>query len=97
MFEYNLSLGLDRVTAFEIAEAVRKGAVSRGKKVKWQNWKKQLVEAGAPEWYIWSCEQIGYLFPRAHVISYIFMSMKLGWFKVHYPDEFGRVIRSFVD
>ena len=95
VFEYNLSFGLDRNTAFEIAEAVRKGIVSRGKNVKWQGWKKALIEAGAPEWYIRSCEQIRYLFPRAHAISYMLMDMRLGWFKIHYPDEFNKVSKEY--
>lgn len=95
VFEYNLALGLDRTTSFEIAEAVRKGIVARGKNAKWQNWKKELTEAGAPEWYIWSCEQIRYLFPRGHAVSYMFMNMKLGWFKVHYPEEFNNVLKEY--
>ena len=95
IFEYNLSLGLDRNMAFEIAEAVRKGIVSRGKNAKWQNWKKELIEAGAPEWYIWSCEQIKYLFPRGHAISYVYMDMRLGWFQVHYPEEFNMVMKEY--
>jgi len=95
VFEYNLSLGLDRETAFSISEAIRKGIVARGKNAKWQGWKKQLVEAGAPEWYIWSCEQIRYLFPRAHAVSYLFMNMRLGWFKVYYPQIFAEVINEY--
>lgn len=97
VFDYNLALGIDRMTAFQIAEAVRKGIVSRGKNVKWQNWKKILLEASAPDWYIWSCEQIKYLFPRAHALSYVLMNMKLGWFKVHYPDAFVQVMKEYED
>lgn len=94
-FEFNLALGLDRKTAFEIAEAVRKGIVARGRNAKWQGWKKLLIEAGAPDWYIWSCEQIKYLFPRAHVISYMFMTMRLGWYKVHYPDTYASIMEEY--
>ncbi|MBQ0027014.1 MAG: PHP domain-containing protein [Lachnospiraceae bacterium] len=94
-FEFNLALGLDRKTAFEIAEAVRKGIVARGRNAKWQGWKKLLIEAGAPDWYIRSCEQIKYLFPRAHVISYMFMTMRLGWYKVHYPDTYASIMEEY--
>ena len=54
-----------------------------------------LLDAGAPEWYIWSCEQIRYLFPRAHAVSYMFMNMRLGWFQINYPDEFDLVIKEY--
>lgn len=94
VFDYIISLGIDRTTAHEISEAVRKGIVARGKNSKWQSWKKQLLAAGAPEWYVWSCEQIRYLFPRAHCLSYMYMTMRLGWFKVHYPEEFQTVLKK---
>lgn len=97
VFAYNLSLGLDRHTAFEISEAVRKGIVSRGINAKWLKWKKELIEAGAPKWYIWSCEQIRYLCPRASRISYVHMIMKLGWFKVHYPELYNNVLKEYED
>lgn len=95
VFEYILALGIDRKTAFEISEAVRKGIVSRGRNVKWQNWKRQLIDAGASDWFVWSCEQIRYLFPRAHAISYLIMTMRLGWYKLHYPDDFDTVMKKY--
>lgn len=97
VFDYILSLGIDRETTYNIAEAVRKGVVARGRNAKWQGWKKQLIEAGAPDWYIWSLERIRYLFPRAHSVSYMNMTMRLGWFKVYYPAEYAEVMSKRED
>ena len=97
VFHYCLNLGIDRKTAFEISEAVRKGIASRGRNTKWSNWKKLLIQSGAEEWFIWSCEQIYYLFPKAHAVSYMIVNMKLGWFKVHYPEQFHKVMRQYQD
>lgn len=97
VFHYCLNLGIDRKTAFEISEAVRKGIASRGRNTKWSNWKKLLIQSGAEEWFIWSCEQIYYLFPKAHAVSYMIVNMKLGWFKVHYPEQFHKVMKQYQD
>lgn len=95
IFDYVMSLGIDRKTAFRIMESVRKGIVYRGRRAAWQNWKKELLNAGAKEWFIEACEKIRYLFPRAHAISYVIMSMRLGWFKIHYPNEFREVVSEY--
>lgn len=97
VFDYIVSLGVDRETAYNISEAVRKGIVARGRNAKWQGWKKQLIEAGASDWYVWSLEQIKYLFPRAHTTSYMIITMRLGWFKVYYPNEFAEVMKEYDD
>ncbi len=88
VFDYCISLGIDRETAFQIAEAVRKGRVSSGSCKYWDEWKDIMLKAGAKEWYVESCEKIRYLFPRAHAISYLTMVLRLGWYKVHYPDYY---------
>lgn len=95
IFHYILALGVDRTTAFEISEAVRKGTVSRAKNAKWPSWKKILMQNGAEEWFLWSCERILYLFPKAHAVSYMIVNMKLGWFKVHYPGQFDRMVKQY--
>lgn len=41
-----------------------------------------------PEWYVKSCEQIKYLFPKAHATVYILNSYRMAWFKVHFPEQF---------
>lgn len=95
VFEYLLSMGIDRRMAYKITEMVRKGIIARGRNAKWHTCKKILQEAGVPDWYIWSCERIHYLFPRAHSIAYLYTNMRLGWFKLHYPQEYKTVISEY--
>lgn len=34
-------------------------------------------------------------FPKAHAVSYMIVNMKLGWFKVHYPGQFDRMVKQY--
>ncbi len=94
VYEYLLLHGVDKGSAFDISEGVRKG-YGYGRIVKWLPLKKKMVEAGIPEWYITACEGIKYLYPRAHSISYANTLMRLGWFKVHYPKEYSAVVTEY--
>ncbi|MCF0120818.1 MAG: PolC-type DNA polymerase III, partial [Oscillospiraceae bacterium] len=73
--------------AFKFMEAVRKGAIHKGK-----SWPDGIVEKmqalGVPEWYIESCRKIQYLFPKAHAVAYVMMAFRIAWFKVHEPLAF---------
>ena len=59
--------------------------------------KKEMKEKGVAEWYIRSCESIAYLFPRAHAVSYTMMTMRLAWYKAHFPAEYAAVIAEYMD
>ncbi len=81
---YLISKGMDPKKAFKFMEAVRKGAIHKGKP-----WPEGIVEEmqqlGVPDWYIESCRKIQYLFPKAHAVAYVMMAFRIAFFKVHYP------------
>ena len=84
---YLISKGCDELHSFKFMEAVRKGAIHKGK-----SWPEGIVEEmqahGIPEWYIESCRKIKYLFPKAHAVAYVMMAFRIAWFKVHKPLAF---------
>ena len=89
VFEMMLSHGIDRATAFAIAEDVRKGKMALGKMK--PELRDIMNNAGLPDWYIWSCEQVRYLFPRAHAAEYVHMELISLYYKIHYPDIYKEV------
>lgn len=87
IFDSLLALGFAKEDSFKIAEFVRKGKARHGSK-KWQEYRKIILAAGAPEWFVDSCEKIRYMFPRAHAYIYALHAWWIAWFKLHYPQEF---------
>ena len=82
---YLIGKGLDSEEAFTIMERVRKGAVANGKCKEWPEYKKDMLDHGVPDWYVWSCEKIKYMFPKAHAAAYVMMAWGIAWCKVFYP------------
>ena len=82
---YLINKGLEADSAFKIMEAVRKGMVAKGKAEKWPEWKQDMIDHGVPDWYIWSCEKIKYMFPKAHAAAYVMMGWRIAYCKVFYP------------
>lgn len=82
---YLIGMGLESEEAFKIMEAVRKGMVAKGKCDKWGEWKQDMIDHGVPDWYIWSCEKIQYMFPKAHAAAYVMMAWRIAYCKVFYP------------
>ena len=79
---YLIMKGLDESTSFKIMEDVRKG------KGLTEAYEKEMLAHGVPEWYIWSCKRIKYMFPKAHAAAYDMSAIRLGWYKIYYPMEF---------
>ena len=85
---YLIHMGLDKSESFKIMEAVRKGKVAAGKENNWEDWKKDMLDHGVPEWYIESCQKIQYMFPKAHAAAYVMMAWRIAYFKVYMPEAF---------
>lgn len=82
-----ISFGLNPNLAFEIMEFVRKGkAISNP--IKWADYADEMRKYNVPEWYIWSCSKIKYMFPKAHATAYVLMAMRIAWFKLYKPIYF---------
>lgn len=79
---YLMHRGLEPQRAFTIMEQVRKG-----KKLKPGD-EAEMREHGVPEWYIWSCNKIQYMFPKAHAAAYVTMANRVAWYKVYRPIAF---------
>lgn len=76
---YLIQKGVESETAFKIMESVRKG---KGLK---PDMEETMVEHGVPDWYIWSCKKIKYMFPKAHAAAYVMMAWRIAYCKVNYP------------
>lgn len=76
---YLIHMGVENGHAFKIMESVRKG------KGLTEEMEAEMLEHGVPDWYIWSCKRIKYMFPKAHACAYIMMAFRIGYFKVYYP------------
>ncbi len=82
-----INFGLEPTMAFEIMEFVRKGKAGKSPD-KWAAYADIMRETKVPEWYIWSCSKIQYMFPKAHATAYVLMAMRIAWFKLYRPIYF---------
>ncbi len=82
---YLINMGLESSLAFNIMEKVRKGTVAKGKCAEWPEWKQEMLDHGVPDWYVWSCEKIKYMFPKAHAAAYVMMAWRIAYYKIKYP------------
>ena len=89
VFEMMLLHNIDSPTSYLIAEDVRKGKMALGRMK--PELREAMNNAGLPDWYIWSCEQVKYLFPRAHAAEYVQMELRLLHYKIHYPEIYEEI------
>lgn len=76
---YLIDKGVESEQSFKIMESVRKG------KGLTPDYEKVMKEHGVPDWYLWSCKKIKYMFPKAHAVAYVMMGIRIAWFKIHEP------------
>ena len=76
---YLIRMGVESSQAFTIMESVRKGKGLR------PDWETIMKENNVPDWYIWSCKQISYMFPKAHAAAYVMMAYRIAWYKINMP------------
>ena len=79
---YLIQKGMDKSLSFKTMESVRKG---KGLKPEMEE---AMIAAGVPDWYIWSCKKIKYMFPKAHAAAYVMMAWRIAYFKVYVPQAF---------
>ena len=76
---YLIGKGVESGLAFTIMESVRKGKGLR------DEWIQTMKDHDVPDWYIWSCKLIKYMFPKAHAAAYVMMAYRIAWYKVFHP------------
>jgi len=76
---YLINKQLDKKMSFDIMESVRKG---KGLKPEWEA---AMKEHEVPQWYIDSCKKIKYMFPKAHAVAYVTLSLRIAWYKLYQP------------
>ena len=76
---YLINKGVESALAFTIMESVRKG---KGLKPEWEE---AMKAQDVPDWYIWSCKKISYMFPKAHAAAYVMMAYRIAYCKINYP------------
>ena len=79
---YLIEKGLDKGLSFNIMESVRKGKGLKGE------WIDEMKAHDVPDWYIGCCKKIQYMFPKAHAAAYVLASLRIAYFKIHYPKEY---------
>lgn len=85
LFLFLTRKGFSQKKAYEITESVRKG---RGLS---QEQEDLMLEHGVSRSYVGACKSIRYLFPKAHIMESLRISLALAFIKLKYPQAFEEV------
>ncbi len=77
-----INKGIDRDISFGIMEKVKKGKPLTEDEIK------VMKEHKIEDWYIESCNKIGYMFPIAHAVAYVLTALRIAYYKVYEPLAF---------
>lgn len=77
-----INAGADKKFSFYTMEKVRKGKGLNKEE------EEIISKLPLPDWYIDSLNKISYMFPKAHAVAYVTMSVRLAYYKVYYPEAF---------
>ena len=80
-----LKYGMDKNTAFQIAEMAREGKI--GKRLN-EEQEAVLRIHNVPEWYIEFMKKIRYLFPKSYAVECTINYLRMIWYKIYYPAAF---------
>ena len=90
-----LSAGADSKTAFKYTNSIKKGLLARGRiKPDDRAEFKTYADKLDPLYYDF-CAKIIYMCPKAHVVEYVLLTLKLAWYKVYFPQEFAQILEKY--
>ena len=82
IMNYLINMGCAPKMSFTTMESVRKG---KGLKPEME---KEMVDHNVPDWFMDSCRKIKYMFPKGHAVAYVTMSLRVAWYKLHFPSAY---------
>ena len=99
VMEYLLAHGVERETAYEMMEDVRKGRADAlwnlsNSSPKAKRQQQILQDCGAEDWFIESCRKIKYLFPRAHAAAFSANLIRIMWSCIHEPECSAQIMKE---
>ena len=99
VMEYLLARRVERETAYEMMEDVRKGRADAlwnlsNSSPKAKRQQQILQDCGAEDWFIESCRKIKYLFPRAHAAAFSANLIRIMWYCIHEPECVAQIMKE---
>ena len=74
---YLMDKGFDTEIELKIMDVIYKGRVKNYKEPLWEEYKEIMKDYDIPNLYFDFWRRVNYLFPKAHVVSYIFNAFRI--------------------